>query len=158
MEKTASEAIEIKEVEEADYPGLYQLDTQLYGRKRYARFFLRQAIEAFRETFLVAKDGKNRVIGYVVAIISQVDPNEAWVLSMAVVNPFRGQGIGCSLLHDIIPLLQKKGIKRIFVTVSPKNQPAIKLYEKTGFRKIKLNKNYFGEGYARIIMQKNLGS
>jgi len=56
---------------------------------------------------------------------------------------FQGNGIGKKLLEAAEEDMYPNGIKKIRLEVSAGNVSAIKLYEKSGFRKIKMLKNYY---------------
>lgn len=47
---------------------------------------------------------------------------------------YRRQGYAAGMLKLLFPLLEDKGIKRLFLHVSADNSAAVSLYEKTGFR------------------------
>ncbi|MDA9271953.1 GNAT family N-acetyltransferase [bacterium] len=56
-------------------------------------------------------------------------------LGIAVLAPFRGQGVGKSLLKTALQQAKNKGLTRIELTVREHNKSAIALYEKFGFIK-----------------------
>jgi ribosomal protein S18 acetylase RimI-like enzyme len=56
---------------------------------------------------------------------------------------FQGGGIGTKLLNAAEKDMKYKWIKRIRLEVSIENKPAIRLYERAGFKKIKILKNYY---------------
>jgi len=62
-------------------------------------------------------------------------------LGMAVLAPFRGQGIGKALLETVLQQAKDKGLTRIELTVREHNQAAIALYEQFGFVKEGIHKN-----------------
>jgi ribosomal protein S18 acetylase RimI-like enzyme len=56
-------------------------------------------------------------------------------LGLAVTSSFRSQGIGRALLHALIRNAREEHFSAMSLSVSPRN-PARRLYETTGFRKI----------------------
>ncbi|WP_312366154.1 GNAT family N-acetyltransferase [Ensifer sp.] len=56
-------------------------------------------------------------------------------LGMGVLPNYRGQGIGETLLHACIEKAKLKGITCIELETRDDNRPAIRLYEKFGFRR-----------------------
>jgi ribosomal protein S18 acetylase RimI-like enzyme len=64
-------------------------------------------------------------------------------------NPFLG-GITFFTL-----LWRSQDVQTIRLSVSPGNQPALRLYEKQGFVQEKFVQAYFGPGEDRIIMKKD---
>lgn len=59
-----------------------------------------------------------------------------WHIENIAVHPdFRGKGIAKALLEKVFEYYTQKGALRFTLEVDVDNQPAIQLYEKTGFRK-----------------------
>jgi ribosomal protein S18 acetylase RimI-like enzyme len=56
-------------------------------------------------------------------------------LSIAVVPSRRGKGLGSELLEALLEQAREDGFKALSLSVEPDN-PALKLYEKLGFRKV----------------------
>ena len=59
-------------------------------------------------------------------------------LAMSVLKDHRGQGIGTSLLQELITLLSEKSCKRISLSVQKANY-AVRMYDRAGFRTIREN-------------------
>ena len=72
------------------------------------------------------------------------------VLGMGVIEPYRGRGIGKSLLEATLQAAKAKGLNRIELTVRSDNTRAKKLYEALGFVVEGLCKHhmYVDEGYV----------
>jgi L-phenylalanine/L-methionine N-acetyltransferase len=66
----------------------------------------------------------------------------AYLGGVAIDPSFSGSGFGSKMFADIIELGRKKSIKRIELSVATYNQKAIKLYEKHGFVKEGILRNY----------------
>lgn len=62
----------------------------------------------------------------------------------------RRQGIAYSLFES---MLKNEKYSRVMLEVNQNNAPAIKLYNKLGFKEISLRDNYYGKDTA-IIMEK----
>jgi ribosomal-protein-alanine N-acetyltransferase len=109
--------------------------------------------EVYSETFHVAvlDDG---VIGYTIGIFVQHNPVEAWILRLGVREDQRRTGAGTALLAAVIDALYTHQVQTIRLSVSPGNQPALRLYEKQGFIQEKFVRAYFGPGEDRTIMKK----
>ena len=69
---------------------------------------------------------------------------------------YRHQGQGNQFLKKVLQKLKKEGIKTVGLTVSPHNQPAQKLYQKNGFKFIKLSHDQYGPGQDRHLMELKL--
>ncbi|WP_424933138.1 GNAT family N-acetyltransferase [Amaricoccus macauensis] len=68
---------------------------------------------------------------------------EAEVLTLAVAPSQRRRGIAIRLLDALHSRLSKLGAQEIFLEVAEKNDPALALYEKVGYRQIGRRKGYY---------------
>ena len=67
----------------------------------------------------------------------------------------RRKGIANDLLNRLIEIGNINKIKNITLEVNEKNIPAISLYEKNGFKKKAIRKNYY-DGVDGILMEKEM--
>ena len=88
---------------------------------------------------LVAKDGES-VLGY--AGLSHV-LDEGYISNVAVAEHARRKGIADALLEALDALSEKYGLAFISLEVRESNEPAVRLYEKNGYRKTGLIPNYY---------------
>jgi ribosomal protein S18 acetylase RimI-like enzyme len=72
-------------------------------------------------------DDENKTFGYV--------DHETPILGIALQPQVRGKGIGTLLIEEILKEAKRLGIKKISLSVDP-NNPALRLYERYGFKKI----------------------
>lgn len=83
--------------------------------------------------------------------------DEMHILKMAVTPGWRHQGIALWLLEKSLEDAVKKGAKVTYLEVRPSNNPAIGLYNKTGFRVVGKLPNYYSETREdALVMMKNL--
>jgi len=89
--------------------------------------------------YFVAKKN-NTVVGYLSAelLVDHFD-----LLSIAVDNNYRRQSIASCLLNKLLDLCDEIKITDIFLEVRQNNLSAISFYEKIGFEKISVRKNYY---------------
>ena len=79
---------------------------------------------------------------------------EAELLTIAVINEFQGQGIAVQMLARFIYEMKNRKIGSFKVIVGESLTPAIKFYEKSGFRFVKninIHGNYISRVYAYYI-------
>ncbi|KAJ0777923.1 putative transferase transcription regulator GNAT family [Helianthus annuus] len=69
-----------------------------------------------------------------------------YIMTLGVLAPYRGLGIGTKLLNHVIDLSSKENIGEIYLHVQTNNEDAINFYKKFGFEITETIKNY----YARI--------
>ena len=62
-------------------------------------------------------------------------------LGMGILEPYRGHGVGQSLIRIALQKAKEKGLTRIELTVRENNKPAIAPYEKYGFVAEGIHKN-----------------
>lgn len=90
-----------------------------------------------------------RVIGY---IVLHIILNEIEIANISVDKNFQGKRVGFKLLDFVLKTY--RGCI-FFLEVRVDNFRAIKLYEKIGFKRIGLRKDYYGKGKDAILMKLN---
>ena len=69
--------------------------------------------------------------------------NEMEILTIGVLPAFRQQGVGFRFLQVLFDYAAEKQVKQIFLEVSADNPAAQRLYQKAGFVKTGVRKNYY---------------
>ena len=91
-------------------------------------------------------DGE-KILGYVeIRLVDGVID----IMNLFVNEENRKKGIGTALMNEVI---EKEDHNRIMLEVNEKNNEAIRLYTRLGFKEISLRDRYYGEDTA-IIMEK----
>ncbi|SMG20497.1 GNAT family N-acetyltransferase [Paenibacillus aquistagni] len=67
----------------------------------------------------------NKGFGYVAEDVPE--------LGMAILEPYRGAGVGTALLKELFIQLQRQQVKRVSLSVDPGNLAAMSLYQRFGF-------------------------
>lgn len=75
------------------------------------------------------------------------DMSCGYIVSLCVNNKYQGKGIGKKLM-EMIPVKEK-----VFLHVKKNNNIAISLYEKMGFKPVKLEKGFFRDDDALIMLK-----
>ncbi len=57
-----------------------------------------------------------------------------YIAEVMVSEPYRGQGLGKMLINEFFDIVDKQKFKDVFLRVWEENVPALKLYEKMGFK------------------------
>ena len=109
---------------------------------------LKQELENKNTTYIVAKEN-NQILGFAGILVCL---DEATLNNIVVRKDHRGRGIGGELLETIIELCCDLKLKTITLEVNCSNIPAIKLYEKFGFKNLGIRKNYYNNSSDAIIM------
>ncbi len=78
--------------------------------------------------------------------------DEGHITNIVVRDTFRRMGIGKYLLTQLIDKAKSLDIKYLTLEVKVTNEPAIKMYEKFGFKASGLRKRYYNNMYDALIM------
>lgn len=102
--------------------------------------------QAFREslglehTILLAAIQDGQVAGYCVCYQSF---EEGEITNVAVKKELRGQGIAGKLLEKLCSYGKERGLERYILEVRASNEPAIHLYERSGFTRVGIRKDFY---------------
>ena len=109
---------------------------------------LKQELENGKSKYFVVKQ-ENEIVGFagILLIIDEVN-----IMNIVVKKNKRNLGIGSSLLEEIIRYSKIHNATSITLEVNEKNIPAIKLYEKYGFKQVGLRKKYYNNEDNAILM------
>ena len=92
---------------------------------------------------------ENEIVGFA-GVIDTVDQLE--ITNIVVKKKFRKNGIGNILLQRLIKFAKEKRKGEITLEVNNINLPAIKLYEKNGFKNVGFRKKYYNNTDDANIM------
>ena len=100
---------------------------------------------------------EKKILGYIVfyGTIENTD-----IFEIAIKKEYQGQSFGEKLLKESMEDIVKKNINgnfsknKFMLEVNEKNVKALKLYEKIGFERISVRKNYYGKNENAMIMMK----
>ncbi|KAK9682612.1 hypothetical protein RND81_10G085400 [Saponaria officinalis] len=66
-----------------------------------------------------------------------------YIMTLGVLAPYRGLGIGTKLLNHVLDLCSKQNISELYLHVQTNNDDAINFYKKFGFEITDTIKNYY---------------
>ena len=112
---------------------------------------LKQELENEKTKYIIAKEN-NEVVGFA-GILVVLD--EATLNNIVVKKSYRCRGIGGELLETLIDLCADLNLKSFTLEVNVENIPAIKLYEKFGFKNLGIRKKYYNNSTDAYIMTKS---
>ena len=99
--------------------------------------------------YVVAVDGE-RIIGYAGAFLLAPDSD---VQTIAVSPRDQGRGVGAVLLTWLIEQAVAQGCRQMLLEVRSDNVPAIAMYERFGFERISVRRDYYERGIDAVIMR-----
>ena len=117
-----------------------EMEQRVYGEHHWSRESFFNELSNELAKYYCVRDENNRLIAY--AGCWQI-LEEAHITTIAVDTEFRRKKIGEALLHKIIEDCHANGVKYITLEVRVSNTPAIKLYEKYGFKSLGTRKGYY---------------
>jgi ribosomal-protein-alanine N-acetyltransferase len=97
-------------------------------------------IGRLRENFTAALDDDGTLAGYLV-LSSVLDEGD--IDNVAVAPAYRRRGLGDALVEDAVRRGRERGLSFLALEVRAGNGPALRLYEKHGFRTVGRRKNYY---------------
>lgn len=98
-------------------------------------------------------DLHGEVVGYVGA---ETVLDECNIGNIVTHKDYRGRGFASVMMENLLSVLKDMGINKIFLEVEHDNGPAIALYEKFGFVRYGLRRDYYGQGKDAILMSLDL--
>ena len=107
--------------------------------EHYSDYFYESLLADMPESFLVAENG-GRFVGYIMCKSEFGFSNfkklgfvkKGHVVSVAVLDEFRGNGIGSALVEEAFKGVNEKQCDEMYLEVRCSNTDAVRLYEKLG--------------------------
>jgi ribosomal protein S18 acetylase RimI-like enzyme len=82
-----------------------------------------------------------------ICLVSLVGEQSGHITQICVMKEWQGRGLGYELLRQSLELLRQREVKKVSLTVTSENTPALELYERMGFRKTRHFAAYVWEGF-----------
>ncbi|MCL5437324.1 MAG: GNAT family N-acetyltransferase [Candidatus Thermoplasmatota archaeon] len=141
----------LREADFSDMAGLERIENICFPYGRYSGAILRAFLmNPFSRTYVIEQDG---IVASEIIIIHR---RSVEIASIAVLPEARGRGIAKALLGKAEQIATKKRISTLTLHVAVDNTPAIKLYEKEGYRACEVISEYYGSGLSALYMKKEL--
>ncbi len=119
--------------------GIAALEKECFSQP-WSEVSLREELHKDNSNFLVALNEDALVVGY---IGFNFVLDEGYITNIAVAPKFRRCGIAQNLMNKIIAFAQSQRLSFISLEVRASNAAAISLYEKFGFEKAGVRKNFY---------------
>lgn len=94
---------------------------------------------------------EDKLIG---SITISMGDEDADVEGVVVDKNQRGKGIAYKLLEQAHSLILQQGKRKTLLEVRESNLPAIRLYEKAGYKRISVRKRYYSDDENALVMLK----
>jgi ribosomal protein S18 acetylase RimI-like enzyme len=88
-----------------------------------------------------------------VFVLQKIDDNEIEIKNIAVAETFQDKGIGSYMIGEIKRIALAANYRRIIVGTPDHSARQINFYQRNGFRKFAIRKNFFIENYPQPIIE-----
>ena len=128
--------------------------------ENYPPYFFKMHYERFPRAFLVA-ESEGKIVGYIMCRVEEGSlftfkkpfGRQGHIISIAVVPYMRRKGVGTRLMKEAMKALKDVyKVDEYYLEVRVSNIPAISLYEKLGFKKIRVLRGYYRDGEDAYLM------
>jgi ribosomal-protein-alanine N-acetyltransferase len=132
-----------------DIESVHRLEEQLFPVDKWSREQFWSELAAPTRTYVVA-EADSAVIGYagLFALGAQSD-----VQTIAVDPRMQGTGLGSRLLWALIDAAREQGARELLLEVRSDNAPAIQMYQRFGFERISIRRDYYAPGVDAHVMR-----
>jgi ribosomal-protein-alanine N-acetyltransferase len=139
----------IRIADESDLERILEIERLCFG----SEWSRQQFTSSLKEIFLVF--AKEEVQGFLIACPCEI-AKRAIILRIAVHPDFQGRGIASRLISAALEKFRHLGLKCVALDVDIVKNGAIKLYEKFGFKTMRVATVDYDEETSFVIMKLNL--
>ena len=160
-------ALTLRHPTEDDHVRIVGLVDEWWQGRRMRALLPRLWFQHFTGTSWVAEDADGRLLGFVVAFVSQDDPTTGYVHMIAADPNRRRSGVGRALYEQVFEDLGSRGVRRVKAITWPGNRQSVAFHRAIGFRVddgpgtqnlygTPAYADYDGEGDDRVVFTRDL--
>ncbi|MDI6644831.1 MAG: GNAT family N-acetyltransferase [Methanobacteriaceae archaeon] len=157
----------IRNVKEKDFTDIAKLARECKPMSTERNSIYHIFTKFFQETSLILeKQEDGSICGFLLGLISQNNPNEAYIHLFCLKKELRGQGLAKRIIDKYKKIVKSRGCKKISLITKPINKKAIKFYTTLGFQLVTENdekmviinnvsavKDYNGAGEHMVLFE-----
>jgi len=148
-------AVTVRQYEAHDFTALWKLDQACFAPGiAYSKTMLRYFLSQEGAECLVAVDGA-KIVGF---LLSEENPPLAHIVTLDVTESHRRHGVGSELLRESEAHLAFRGVRTVLLETATTNAAGIAFWERHGYRKEAVLKNYYPGRLDAFEMRKKLGA
>jgi ribosomal-protein-alanine N-acetyltransferase len=137
-----------------DFETLYEIDQACFDEAiAYSRRDLRAYLKFPGAECVIGEAGRSQIAGF---CISARRAHQGYIITMDVLPKYRRHGLATALLDESERRLAMKKVTEVWLETATDNDPAIAFWQKRGYRKRGVQKNYYPDGRDAFTMQKLL--
>jgi len=137
-----------------DFEILYGIDQACYEPEiAYSRRELRQYMRFPGLECIVAEAESKVVVGFCLAASEE---DLGYIITMDVLKDYRRHGIASALLEAVEKRLAARKVGEVWLETATDNDAAIAFWQRHGYRKHGLRKDYYSDGRDAYTMRKSL--
>jgi len=145
--------VTIRQYEPHDFAALYKLDQACFPPGiAYSKTMLRYFLGQRGAECLVAMDG-GKIVGF---MLSEENPPLAHIVTLDVAASHRRHGVGTELLRESEANLAFREVRTVLLETATNNEAGIAFWERHGYRKEAVLKNYYPGHLDAFEMRKKL--
>ena len=142
-----------------DLDAMVALDTSCFDVPfRFSREAMRRFAEADNAWVILAEDAHGLAGFCIVHREQSVGPPIGYVVTIDVAERWRNQGIGERMLSDAETWVRSWKCVGMMLHVFVRNKPALRFYERLRYRRVGLQKGFYGLGIDAAMYWKDLTS
>ncbi len=147
--------VTIRQYEPHDFAALYKLDQACFPPGiAYSKTMLRYFLSQEGAECLVAIDGAKTVA----FLLSEANPPLAHIVTLDVAESHRRHGVGSELVRESEAHLAYREVRTVLLETATTNETGIAFWERHGYRKEAVLKNYYPGRLDAFEMRKKLSA
>jgi ribosomal protein S18 acetylase RimI-like enzyme len=144
----------IEKAEIKDLDTLYKIEIECFPENAFPKSFIKYLIVQHNSIILKAQI-RNEIVGFVAGLL-QDDYSIGRIYTLDVKPEFRRRSIASKLIKTLENEFKKRGAAFSTLEVEVNNTAALNLYQKFGYEKNEVLKDYYGKNRNGFKMTKNL--
>jgi len=127
----------LERMQAADLDAVVAIEAAIYSHP-WTRGNFADSLRAQYDCWVWRIEGE--LVGYCILFAAA---GEAHLLNLSIAAPYQRRGYGGALLGRVIALVREAGAHSLFLEVRPSNEGAQRLYQRFGFRRVALRRDYY---------------
>jgi [ribosomal protein S18]-alanine N-acetyltransferase len=134
---------------------LCEIEEQCFDQEAFTKRQIAFLLADYNAIALVAKTADD-IAGFIITEV-EIENNTLFghIITINVAPKYRRKGIASKMIQETESILKQKGIRECHLEVREDNSTALKLYQKSEYKKISRLEKYYGKANG-LFLKKNL--